>query len=64
MDKLGYACINMTLADKKITVNRGLTKKTFETKGLSYVSELVVQNVKDFIEIIKWNEQYKIRNYR
>lgn len=64
MDKLGYACINMTLADKKITVNRGMTKKTFETKGLTYVSDLIILNVKDFIEIIKWNEQHKIKNYR
>lgn len=64
MDKLGYACINMTLADKKITVNRGLTKKTFESKGLPYVSELIILNIKDFIEIIKWNQQNNITNYR
>lgn len=64
MDKLGYACINMTLAEKKITVNRGMTKKTFEKKGLSYVSDLVVLNIKDFITIINWNEDNFIKNYR
>lgn len=64
MDKLGYACINMTLADKKISVNRGMTLKTFESKGLIYVSELTIQNIKDFITIIKWNEEYQIKNYR
>jgi len=64
MNKLGYACINMTLAEKKISVNRGMTKKTFETKGLPYVSELIILNVKDFITIIKWNENNNIRNYR
>jgi UV DNA damage endonuclease len=64
MDKLGYACINMTLAEKKISVNRGMTKKTFETKKLPYVSELILLNVKDFITIIKWNHDNKIINYR
>jgi len=47
MDKLGYACINMTLADNNITVNRGMVKKTFQTKGLAYVSELIILNIKD-----------------
>jgi UV DNA damage endonuclease len=64
MDKLGYACINMTLAEKKISVNRGMTKKTFETKKLPYVSELILLNVKDFITIIKWNHDNNIINYR
>lgn len=64
IDKLGYACINMTLAEKGISVNRGMTKKTFETKGLSYVSELILLNVNDFISIIKWNEKNDIKNYR
>lgn len=64
MDRLGYACINMTLAEKKITVNRGMTKKTFESKGLDYVSDLTIKNIKDFITIIKWNEENQIKNYR
>lgn len=64
MDKLGYACINMTLSDNKISINRGMTQKTFETNGLSYVSELIILNVRDFITIIKWNEEHKIKNYR
>ena len=64
MDKLGYACINMTLADNKITVNRGMVKKTFQSKGLAYVSELTILNIKDMVEIIKWNERNGIKNYR
>jgi UV DNA damage endonuclease len=61
MDKLGYACINMTLADNNITVNRGMVKKTFQTKGLAYVSELIILNIKDMVEIIKWNEGMGLR---
>ena len=43
--KLGYACINMTLqAAGGITTNRGMRQKTFNERGLSYVSELALQN--------------------
>jgi UV DNA damage endonuclease len=63
-DKIGYCCINQTLEPKGIKVNRGMIKKTFDEKGLPYVSELVIANLKDTIEIIKWNEQNNIRNYR
>lgn len=63
---LGYACINMTLGSQKpkITTNRGMIRKTFDAKGLSYVSELVLQNVRDLIQVIKWNEQNGIKFYR
>ena len=34
--RIGYACINMTLNSlkPKVTTNRGMVKKTFESKGL------------------------------
>ena len=55
---IGYACINMTLGSQKpkVTTNRGMIRKTFDEKGISYVSELALQNVRDLIEVIKWNE--------
>lgn len=63
---IGYACINMTLGSQKpkITTNRGMVRKTFDSKGLNYVSELALQNVRDLIEIIKWNHQNGIHFYR
>ena len=65
---LGYACINSTLSDvpksKRITTNRSMIKKTFQKKGLPYASELALQNVKDLIEILRWNEQNGIKFYR
>lgn len=63
---IGYACINMTLGSQKpkITTNRGMIRKTFDSKGLSYVSELVLQNIRDLIEVIKWNHQNGIHFYR
>ncbi len=56
--ELGYACINMTLGKYKITTNRGMIKKTFEEKGLEYVSELLIKNLKDLITIIQWNYKF------
>jgi len=62
--KIGYACINMSLADKKITTNRGMIRKTFDTKGIKYASELALQNIHDLIEVVKWNHQNGIEFYR
>lgn len=62
--RIGYACINMTLGEKNITTNRGMIRKTFDSKGLNYVSELSLQNVRDLIEVIKWNEKKGINLYR
>ena len=64
MGHLGYACINMTLGKKGITTNRSMIKRTFLQKGIPYVSELSIQNVRDLIEIIKWNEQNDIKFFR
>jgi UV DNA damage endonuclease len=59
----GYCCINLSI-NKKITVNRTCRKATYEQKGISYVSQLALQNVKDLIEIIKWNEKNGFKVYR
>jgi UV DNA damage endonuclease len=59
----------MSLNDGKkkkdfITVNRGMTKKTFESKGLKYVTELALLNIDDMFKIIKWNKENDIFVYR
>ena len=64
MGNLGYACINMTLGKKGVTTNRSMIKRTFLEKGIPYASELSIQNVRDLIEIIKWNEQNNIKFFR
>jgi UV DNA damage endonuclease len=62
---LGYCCINLELqATKKITTNRTMVRKTFDAKGIKYASELALQNVKDLVEIVKWNESKGIKLYR
>ena len=62
--RLGYCCINLSLTDKKISANRGMIKKTFETKGKDYAAELAYLNLCDLLEIIKWNVDNDIMVYR
>lgn len=64
MIELGYCCINMSLKSSKISTNRGMTKKTFLSKGLKYVSEVSLLNCKDLIKILKWNVDNNIKIYR
>jgi UV DNA damage endonuclease len=60
---IGYACINMTMG-KKVTTNRSMVKKTFNQKGLDYVSELALLNAKDIIKILEWNRMNGIYFFR
>ena len=60
---LGYACINMSMG-KKVTTNRTMVKRTFNEKGLDYVSELALLNAKDIIKILEWNRLNKIYFFR
>lgn len=64
--KYGYCCINMTLSEgkEKVTTNRGMVKKTFLERGLDYVSDLALLNVKDLKTILEWNHVNSIGMYR
>ena len=63
--RIGYACINMTLQKAGgYTTNRGMRQKTFNERGLPYCSELALQNVKDLVHIIKWNNEMRIKQFR
>jgi len=63
MMNLGYACINMSIG-KKVTTNRSMVKRTFQAKGLDYVSELALLNAKDIIKILEWNRLNGIKFFR
>ncbi len=63
---MGYACINMQLSYpqkyggkekgvKPITTGRSMIKRTFESKGVDYASELTLANAMDLDKIIDWN---------
>lgn len=60
----GYCCINKTLRPDGIYIGRSMIKRTFQEKGIKYAGELAEGNVRDLIEIIKWNEKNGIKLYR
>ncbi len=63
--QLGYACINMTLQkEEKVQCNRGMIKRTFKAKGISYASELALINVTGLKRVIEWNNANGIKVYR
>ena len=64
MMNLGYACINLTLAEEGVTTNRGMIKKTFGEKGIAYASELALSNVQGLYKILEWNVAHDIRVFR
>ena len=63
---IGYACINVKLSNQKprVYTGRSMIKRTFEQKGIRYASELGLQNCKDLMEIIKWNNEHDFKFFR
>ncbi len=65
---LGYACQNMQLSHlpkgKRVTMNRNCIRKTFDTKGIDYISEISLKNAYDLETLIKWNEKNGIKFFR
>ena len=66
MNRMGYACINTQLSSQKpkIYTGRSMIKRTFKQKGITYASELGLQNCKDLLEIIKWNHENGFNFFR
>lgn len=62
--KIGYACINLTLAEQGIHVNRTLMKRTFQNKGPSYASKVALGNIRNFEKVVEWNINNGILLYR
>lgn len=63
MNKLGYACINMTLGEN-VSTNRSMIKKTFDSKGITYASSLALKNCIDLKKILEWNLDNDILFFR
>lgn len=60
---LGLCCINTILRQSKpaIFTSRSCTRKTF---SVAKVTELSLQNVRDLVPMIEWNQQHGIRCFR
>lgn len=61
---MGYCCLCLSLSDAGITTNRGMVKKTFLERGISYASQLALKNTEDLIKIIRFNGDQSIMLYR
>ena len=66
---LGYACINMELSYppkgvQRRTTGRSMIKRTFESKGMDYVSEISLKNARDLHYIIAWNIENNYKFFR
>jgi len=53
----------MTL-QKQVSMNRTMMKRTFEAKGIDYVSDLALLNSRDIIKVLEWNRQHGIKLFR
>ena len=61
---IGYCCINTELRKQDIHSGRTCRKATWQEKGLEYVGELGLQNLRDLYKIIQWNERKGIKMFR
>ena len=69
MKNIGYCCIPLGCNQGKkkkdqILVNRSMVRRTFDVKGLPYVSELIILNLKDTLKVLDWNLKNDIYIYR
>jgi UV DNA damage endonuclease len=66
MNQMGYACINETLAKQKpkVYTGRSMIKRTFKAKGINYASQLGLDNCKDLLTIVKWNNENGFKFFR
>lgn len=62
--RFGYACINLTLSAQGVTTNRGMIRRTFLEKGITYASELALSNAQALLEILKWNVREGVELFR
>ena len=64
--QLGLCCLNITLRESKPTVfsSRTTIVRIVKEKGIDYLKEKIVQNLKDTLKLIQWNEKNGIKVFR
>jgi UV DNA damage endonuclease len=61
---VGYACVNVHLAEQGIRASRDIRKDTFAKMSLEEVSKVILSNVRDQKKIVEWNNEHEIKFYR
>ena len=64
--QLGLCCLNITLrqAYPSIYPSRSIIQRIIKEKGLDEVKTRVIENCKDLIKMIEWNEKNGIKVFR
>ena len=64
--QLGLCCLNMTLRaqNPSIFASRKMIIRTIKQKGIICLKQKIVQNLKDVLKIMDWNEENGIKVYR
>lgn len=64
--QLGLCCLNIELREKKPTIfsSRRVTLKTLEDKGIDNLKSKIINNLKDVLKLMDWNEENGIKVFR
>lgn len=64
--QLGLCCLNIEMREKKPTIfsSRRVTLKTLELKGIDNLKEKIINNLKDILKLMDWNEKNGIKVFR
>ena len=64
--QLGLCCLNTVLRKQKPTVfcSRKMIIRSIQEKGIEVLKDKIIQNLKDAISMIYWNEQHGIKVMR
>ena len=64
--QLGLCCINTILRGQKppVFASRSIILKTFEERGFEHLRDKIIQNLKDVLTMMDWNERHGIKVYR
>jgi len=54
----------MELSETGVSTNRGMIKRTFQSKGVDYAADLALLNLKDLLKVLQWNYINKVKVYR
>ena len=64
--QLGLCCLNLTLRAQKPTVfaSRSIILKTLQEKGIDNLKNKIIENLKDVLKMMDWNEENGIKVFR
>ena len=64
--QLGLCCLNTILRGQKppIFASRKMIIRTIKEKGISELKEKIIQNLRDVLTMMDWNEKHGIKLFR